>query len=55
MEQREIEEVARVLLDWNPLGDAAQNVSDLDGYLSLEVRECIEAARKISAILSSNP
>ena len=32
MEEREITEVADVLTQWNPLGDAAKNVPDLDGY-----------------------
>jgi hypothetical protein len=32
MEEWEIEEVARVLNDWNPLGEAAGKVKDLDGY-----------------------
>jgi hypothetical protein len=32
MQQHEIEEVAKVLSDWNPLGVAAERVADLDGY-----------------------
>ena len=32
MEDYEISEVARILSDWNPLGDAAAKVQDLDGY-----------------------
>ena len=32
MEDYEISEVARILSDWNPLGDEAAKVQDLDGY-----------------------
>ena len=32
MERREIEAVAQVLSDWNPLGAAANGIPDLDGY-----------------------
>ena len=32
MEDYEISEVARILSEWNPLGDDAERVSDLDGY-----------------------
>ena len=32
MKDREIEEVARILNKWNPLGDDAKKVTDLDGY-----------------------
>ena len=32
MQQHEIEEVAKVLSDWNPLGVAAERVADLNGY-----------------------
>lgn len=32
MEDYEIYEVARILSEWNPLGDAAETVNDLDGY-----------------------
>lgn len=32
MQQQQIEEVARVLAQWHPLGPSAQNVPDLDGY-----------------------
>ncbi|KAF0165240.1 MAG: hypothetical protein FD157_1592 [Rhodocyclaceae bacterium] len=28
----QVEAVARVLAEWNPLGDAAKKVTDLDGY-----------------------
>jgi hypothetical protein len=28
----EISEVAKVLSEWNPLGDDAERVNDLDGY-----------------------
>jgi hypothetical protein len=31
-DDQKIEAVARVLLEWNPLGDDAQRVHDLDGY-----------------------
>lgn len=34
MEEKEIAEVANVLAHWNPLGDAAKNFPDLDGYRS---------------------
>jgi hypothetical protein len=88
MEEWKIEEVARVLNEWNPLGDAAEKVKDLDSYRTeaidiiaiwpirlspqraakivmevltgafsfylpdLDVKDCIEPAAKISAILS---
>ncbi len=32
MEDYEVSEVAKILSDWNPLGDEAANVQDLDGY-----------------------
>ena len=32
MKDYQIEEVARILNKWNPLGDDAKRVSDLDGY-----------------------
>ncbi len=32
MEDYEISEVARILSEWNPLGDEAEKVSDLDSY-----------------------
>jgi len=32
MEDYEISEVAKILSEWNPLGDAAERVDDLDGY-----------------------
>ena len=32
MEDYEISEVAKVLGEWNPLGDDAERVNDLDGY-----------------------
>jgi hypothetical protein len=32
MEDHEVSEVARVLSEWNPLGDDAERVEDLDGY-----------------------
>jgi hypothetical protein len=32
MEDYEISEVAKVLSEWNPLGDDAVRVNDLDGY-----------------------
>ncbi len=32
MEDYEISEVAKILNDWNPLGDYAANVQNLDGY-----------------------
>ena len=28
----EIEEVAKILTEWNPLGDDAKKIKDLDGY-----------------------
>ena len=31
-DDQKIEAVARVLLDWNPLGADAESVRDLDGY-----------------------
>jgi Domain of unknown function (DUF1871) len=84
-DDQQIEAVARVLRDWNPLGDDAEKVRDLDGYkteaidifvewperadpkkaariimellneafnLSLNLKECCDAATKISAILN---
>ena len=32
MEDYEVSEVAKILSDWNPLGNEAANVQDLDGY-----------------------
>ena len=32
MEDYEVSEVARILSEWNPLGDDAGRVNDLDGY-----------------------
>ena len=32
MEDFEISEVSKILSEWNPLGDDAERVSDLDGY-----------------------
>jgi len=32
MEDYEISEVAKILSEWNPLGDDAERVNDLDGY-----------------------
>ena len=32
MEDYEIEEVAKILTEWNPLGDDAKKIKDLDGY-----------------------
>jgi hypothetical protein len=32
MENYEIEEVAKILTEWNPLGDDAKKIEDLNGY-----------------------
>ena len=32
MEDYQISEVAKILIEWNPLGDDAAKVQDLDGY-----------------------
>ena len=32
MQDYEIEEVAKILNEWNPLGDDASKIIDLDGY-----------------------
>ena len=32
MEDYQISEVAKILNEWNPLGDEAEIVQDLDGY-----------------------
>lgn len=32
MQDYEIEEVAKILNEWNPLGDDAKKVTDLDGF-----------------------
>ena len=32
MEKSEINEVAKILNEWNPLGDDAKTIKDLDGY-----------------------
>jgi len=32
MEEYEIEEVAKILTEWNPLGDDAKKIKDLNGY-----------------------
>ena len=46
MEQREIEEIAKVLAEWNPLGAAADDVHDLDGYRT-EAIDIISVLRTI--------
>ena len=54
-DDREIEEVAKVLLEWNPLGDEAHKVKDLDGYrteaidivVALEMRSSLRGAERI--------
>jgi hypothetical protein len=32
MEDYEIDEVAKILAEWNPLGDDAKKIKDLNGY-----------------------
>jgi len=32
MQDYEIDEVAKILTEWNPLGDDAKNIKDLNGY-----------------------
>ena len=32
MEDNEIEKVAKILTEWNPLGDDAKKIKDLNGY-----------------------
>jgi len=32
MNENEIEAVAAILVRWNPLGEEAKNIADLDGY-----------------------
>jgi hypothetical protein len=32
IEDYEIEEVAKILTEWNPLGDDAKKIKDLNGY-----------------------
>ena len=32
MDEKQIEKIMKVLSDWNPLGDRAASVADLDGY-----------------------
>ena len=32
MEDYEIDEVAKILTEWNPLGDDAKKIKDLNGY-----------------------
>ncbi len=32
MEEYEIKEVSKILTEWNPLGDAAKKIKDLNGY-----------------------
>ena len=32
MDETQITKVADVLLEWDPLGDEARNITDLDGY-----------------------
>jgi hypothetical protein len=54
-DDREIEEVAKVFLEWNPLGNDAQKVNDLDGYrteaidivVALEVRSSLEVLKEL--------
>lgn len=43
-DDQKIEAVARVLLEWNPLGDDAQRVHDLDGYRT-EAIDILRVAR----------
>jgi hypothetical protein len=83
MDEQEILKVANVLDTWNPLGDRAIKIADLDGYraeaieiiynsglrkkaktseiimevinesfdMSLSESDCLEPAKKVSAIL----
>ena len=54
-DDHEIEEVARVLMEWNPLGDNAHKVKDLDGYrteaidivVALKMRSSLRGAERI--------
>jgi hypothetical protein len=32
MDEKEIAEIAAILAEWNPLGDAAASIPDLEGY-----------------------
>ena len=53
MKDYQIEEVARILNKWNPLGDDAKRVSDLDGYRTeasdiifhLEISKALEMSK----------
>ena len=47
MKQRDIERVAQVLSEWNPLGSAASTIADLDGYKT-EAIDIISALRVTS-------
>jgi hypothetical protein len=56
MEEKEIAEVAAILARWNPLGDAAAGIPDLEGY-RIEAIDIICAfgvfgrAKKIEAVV----
>ena len=47
MEDFEISEVAKVHIEWNPLGDDAERVNDLDGYKteSIDILFELESSR----------
>ena len=51
MEDFEISEVAKVLSEWNPLGDDAERVNDLDGYKteSIDILFELESSRMNNA------
>ena len=47
MEEYEISEVAKILSEWNPLGDEAASVPDLDGYRyeSIDILSHLESGK----------
>ena len=54
MEEYEISEVAKILNEWNPLGDEAANVPDLDGYRyeSIDILSHLESAKGKTSVES---
>ena len=45
MEDYEISEVSKILSEWNPLGDDASRVNDLDGYKTESIDILFELER----------
>ena len=54
MEDYEVSEVARILNEWNPLGDDAERVDDLDGYKTESADILFEGLRGFVWVKNSN-